>query len=153
MRTFSTAIVTAAAILALAVPAGAQKSIGGATGGKRIGSPLAGLEGDANLDQPVTVSAQFTAATAERPAVLMITAQIVPGYHVYSLTQPAGGPTKTKIEVTPSPQYKLIGQFHGTPEPTKVGKVESHGCVRMTNWDALAVAGMVRKGTPVVFIE
>ena len=38
-------------------------------------------------------------------------------------------------------------------EPAKVGKVDSHGCVRMTNWDALALAEMVRKGTPVEFID
>jgi lipoprotein-anchoring transpeptidase ErfK/SrfK len=43
--------------------------------------------------------------------------------------------------------------IHGTPEPKKVGKTASHGCVRLTNWDALALAKMVRKGTPVVFID
>ncbi len=41
--------------------------------------------------------------------------------------------------------------LHGTPEPGKVGHAESHGCVRMTNWDALHVAGLVRKGTLVIF--
>jgi lipoprotein-anchoring transpeptidase ErfK/SrfK len=43
--------------------------------------------------------------------------------------------------------------IHGTPEPEKVGKTASHGCVRLTNWDALALAKMVRKGTPVEFID
>lgn len=43
--------------------------------------------------------------------------------------------------------------IHGTPEPEKVGKSYSHGCVRLTNWDALALAKMVRKGTPVEFID
>lgn len=43
--------------------------------------------------------------------------------------------------------------IHGTSEPTRVGKVDSHGCVRMTNWDALRLAAMVRKGTPVEFID
>ena len=41
--------------------------------------------------------------------------------------------------------------LHGTPEPGKIGHTESHGCVRMTNWDALHVAGLVRKGTQVIF--
>ena len=27
--------------------------------------------------------------------------------------------------------------IHGTPDPDKVGKTQSHGCVRLTNWDAL----------------
>jgi lipoprotein-anchoring transpeptidase ErfK/SrfK len=43
--------------------------------------------------------------------------------------------------------------IHGTAEPSKVGKADSHGCVRMTNWDALALAKIVRKGMPVEFVE
>jgi lipoprotein-anchoring transpeptidase ErfK/SrfK len=42
--------------------------------------------------------------------------------------------------------------IHGTPNPGKVSKAESHGCVRLTNWDAERLAMMVKKGTPVVFI-
>jgi lipoprotein-anchoring transpeptidase ErfK/SrfK len=41
--------------------------------------------------------------------------------------------------------------LHGTPEPGRIGYTESHGCVRMTNWDALTVAGMARPGTVVIF--
>jgi lipoprotein-anchoring transpeptidase ErfK/SrfK len=43
--------------------------------------------------------------------------------------------------------------IHGTPEPGTVGHTASHGCVRLTNWDATAVAGLVAKGTKVVFVE
>jgi lipoprotein-anchoring transpeptidase ErfK/SrfK len=43
--------------------------------------------------------------------------------------------------------------IHGTAEPGQVGKVGSHGCVRMTNWDALAVARIVGKGTVVEFLD
>ena len=43
--------------------------------------------------------------------------------------------------------------IHGTPDPEKVGKTASHGCVRLTNWDALSLAAMVKKGTPVAFID
>ena len=42
--------------------------------------------------------------------------------------------------------------IHGTPEPSKVGKVDSHGCVRLTNWDAARLAKAVEKGTKVVFV-
>jgi lipoprotein-anchoring transpeptidase ErfK/SrfK len=42
--------------------------------------------------------------------------------------------------------------IHGTPEPDKVGKTQSHGCVRLTNWDALALAKLVKKGTPIDFV-
>jgi lipoprotein-anchoring transpeptidase ErfK/SrfK len=43
--------------------------------------------------------------------------------------------------------------IHGTAEPGKVGRVKSHGCVRLTNWDARMLAAMVRKGTTVEFLE
>ncbi|MGO4386291.1 L,D-transpeptidase family protein [Microvirga sp. 2YAF29] len=43
--------------------------------------------------------------------------------------------------------------IHGTPEPEKVGKAYSNGCVRLTNWDVEALAKMVRKGTPVEFLD
>jgi lipoprotein-anchoring transpeptidase ErfK/SrfK len=43
--------------------------------------------------------------------------------------------------------------LHGTPEPSTIGKTESHGCVRLTNWDAEKLAGLVRPGTKVVFTE
>jgi lipoprotein-anchoring transpeptidase ErfK/SrfK len=43
--------------------------------------------------------------------------------------------------------------IHGTPEPGTVGHTQSHGCVRLTNWDALKLAAMVGKGTKVEFTE
>jgi len=43
--------------------------------------------------------------------------------------------------------------IHGTPEAAEIGHSQSHGCVRMTNWDATRVADLVRDGTPVVFEE
>jgi lipoprotein-anchoring transpeptidase ErfK/SrfK len=43
--------------------------------------------------------------------------------------------------------------LHGTPEPSTIGRTQSHGCVRMTNWDALKVAALVKPGTRVVFAE
>lgn len=47
------------------------------------------------------------------------------------------------------PHYGL----HGTPEPRSIGKAQSHGCVRLTNWDALAVAAAVDASVPVVMQE
>jgi lipoprotein-anchoring transpeptidase ErfK/SrfK len=42
--------------------------------------------------------------------------------------------------------------IHGAPDPTQIGKTASHGCVRLTNWDAAALGHAVRKGTPVLFV-
>jgi lipoprotein-anchoring transpeptidase ErfK/SrfK len=43
--------------------------------------------------------------------------------------------------------------IHGTPEPSLIGHAESHGCVRLTNWDAAELAKIVAVGAPVIFKE
>lgn len=43
--------------------------------------------------------------------------------------------------------------IHGTPEPGNVGKTESHGCIRLTNWSARLLAAAVKPGTPAVLRE
>jgi lipoprotein-anchoring transpeptidase ErfK/SrfK len=43
--------------------------------------------------------------------------------------------------------------FHGTPEPSTVGRTESHGCVRLTNWDATKLGRLVNIGTPIVIVQ
>lgn len=42
--------------------------------------------------------------------------------------------------------------IHGTPEPRFIAKTPSHGCVRLTNWDAEELATAVEKGTTVTFL-
>ena len=66
------------------------------------------------------------------------------------------------VKVAPSPNNPVgavwIGLsaegygIHGTPDADKVGKTQSHGCIRLTNWDALALARLVKKGTPISFV-
>lgn len=41
--------------------------------------------------------------------------------------------------------------IHGTPSPETIGRTESHGCIRLTNWDAARLSLMVKPGTPAVF--
>jgi lipoprotein-anchoring transpeptidase ErfK/SrfK len=43
--------------------------------------------------------------------------------------------------------------IHGTPDPSQIGHTESHGCIRLTNWDALELASIVHPGTPASFVE
>ena len=72
-------------------------------------------------------------------------------------------PTHVKAKIPPGPNNPVgvvwidISRphygLHGTPEPSTIGKTESHGCVRLTNWDALKLAALVRPGTKVVFAE
>jgi lipoprotein-anchoring transpeptidase ErfK/SrfK len=43
--------------------------------------------------------------------------------------------------------------IHGTPEPSRIGKSHSHGCIRLTNWDAAELGHLVTAGTPAVLQE
>jgi lipoprotein-anchoring transpeptidase ErfK/SrfK len=40
--------------------------------------------------------------------------------------------------------------IHGTPEPSTIGKTTSHGCIRLTNWDATELAKVVTPGMPAI---
>jgi lipoprotein-anchoring transpeptidase ErfK/SrfK len=59
------------------------------------------------------------------------------------------GPVGTIWIALDKPTYGI----HGTPEPSKIGKTESHGCVRLTNWDAAELAKIVKPGVFVQFID
>jgi lipoprotein-anchoring transpeptidase ErfK/SrfK len=39
--------------------------------------------------------------------------------------------------------------MHGTPTPDRIGRNESHGCIRMSNWDAFVLSQLIAKGTAV----
>jgi lipoprotein-anchoring transpeptidase ErfK/SrfK len=41
--------------------------------------------------------------------------------------------------------------IHGTDSPDKIGRAESNGCIRLTNWDAARLAQMVKGGIKAVF--
>jgi lipoprotein-anchoring transpeptidase ErfK/SrfK len=70
-------------------------------------------------------------------------------------------PTDSKATLKPGPNSPVgvvwidldVEHYgiHGTPEPMRVGRAESHGCVRLTNWDAAKLAALVGPGTKVQF--
>ncbi|MHB8839973.1 MAG: L,D-transpeptidase family protein [Gemmatimonadaceae bacterium] len=41
--------------------------------------------------------------------------------------------------------------IHGTSEPSRIGRDTSHGCVRLTNWDAVRLASILKLGAQVEF--
>ncbi|WP_274426104.1 L,D-transpeptidase [Chelativorans sp. YIM 93263] len=67
------------------------------------------------------------------------------------LTIPPGpnGPVGTIWIALSKPTYGI----HGTPDPSKIGKTSSHGCIRLTNWDAKELAENVKPGVSVEFVE
>lgn len=74
-----------------------------------------------------------------------------------------GDPSHAKAKIAPGPNNPVGAVWidltkehygiHGTPEPGRIAYSESHGCIRMTNWDVQRVATMVTKGTPVLLVE
>jgi lipoprotein-anchoring transpeptidase ErfK/SrfK len=107
-----------------------------------------------------------TVGSDEKPApsgTLKVTAvKKNPTYHYNPAYAFKGVRTTKPFSVEPGPNNPvgvvwigLTGEgygIHGTPEPGKVGKTQSHGCVRLTNWDALQLASGLSKGTSVDFI-
>lgn len=79
-------------------------------------SPL-GLAGPTDDGPKLKVEASFAPAIGGEAAQLIVTAKLEPGWHTYSITQPPGGPTRTKITVPDSPQYKVLGPFQPTTAP------------------------------------
>jgi lipoprotein-anchoring transpeptidase ErfK/SrfK len=67
------------------------------------------------------------------------------------LTIPPGpnGPVGTVWIALSKPTYGI----HGTPDPSRIGRSQSHGCIRLTNWDATELAKMVKPGVTVEFVD
>jgi thiol:disulfide interchange protein len=93
----------------------------GAAGAQPFSDPLRSSDGIVGqFDSPAgleaaTLESQIAPATADRPAVLLLTVNIAAGRHTYSLTQPAGGPLPSKIELEPSRDYRLLSEFQAHP--------------------------------------
>jgi suppressor for copper-sensitivity B len=78
---------------------------------QRLGGPSDGG------GQPLTLAGSFTVEKGSRRGVLTLSAVMDPGWHVYSLTQPKGGPQKSEIKVTEAPQFKRLGEFQPDHPP------------------------------------
>jgi lipoprotein-anchoring transpeptidase ErfK/SrfK len=68
---------------------------------------------------------------------------------ILSIPPGPNGPVGTVWLALSKPTYGI----HGTPEPSKIGRTQSHGCIRLTNWDATELAKMVSAGVTVEFVE
>ncbi len=103
---------TAAGLLLAAGPAWAQ------FGGDRPGGFSGGF-GRSSAEPVVSVQAQFTAPSADRPGQLFVDATIQSGWHIYSITQASGGPVASQVRLKPSDAYRLAGDFQASPPPKK----------------------------------
>jgi thiol:disulfide interchange protein len=99
------------ALLLFAAQAGAQIDAG--TSGDSLFGPAA-----VGPESIVAVRAEFTPPAAGKPAQLFVTASIQPGWHIYSIAQPEGGPIATKIDLTRLPPgVRLAGPFKPSIAP------------------------------------
>lgn len=110
-RRFAVATLLVVVTSMLASPAFAQRG-GGFNG---LGSGF--MQGGGA--QAVSVTGQFTAPSQGKPGYLFVAAKLKPEWHIYSITQPKGGPVQTKINLKPSDQYRVVGPFQATSEPEK----------------------------------
>ena len=86
-----------------------------------------------------------------------------PRYRFDPVSWPEVKNVKEKLDIPSGPRSPVgicwIGLsidgygIHGTPEPENIGKTGSHGCFRLTNWDAMRLSRMVDVGTEVRFSD
>ena len=108
-----------------------------------------------------------TVGSKEKPTpsgnLKVVSADANPNYRYNPDYQFKGVKSKEAFTIKPGPNNP-VGSYwiglsaegygiHGTPNPSKVSKSESHGCVRLTNWDVGLLGRNVKKGTPVEFVE
>lgn len=108
-----------------------------------------------------------TVGSKERPAPSgELTIEVVadePTYTVKPSNDISGVDASEAFDIAPGPNNPVgttwIGLsknsygLHGTPEPAQIGKTSSHGCIRLTNWDAKKLARSVKSGLTVDFVE
>jgi lipoprotein-anchoring transpeptidase ErfK/SrfK len=143
--------------------------------GSRNNSPVAEIEVDKSTKDvralgdkgelvafyPATIGSKEKPAPSGRYKVRAIAHD--PPYHYDPQFHFKGVHTHHKLTIAPGPNNpvglvwidltKPSYGIHGTPDPSRIGKSFSHGCIRLTNWDALDLARRVRKGTPVDFLD
>lgn len=121
------------------------------------------------LDAEGTVFAQFPASTGSEHDPLPIGDWTIEGvatdptFHYNPELFWDADPSHAKAVLAPGPNNpvgtvwidlsKPHYGIHGTPEPANIGKTQSHGCIRMTNWSARRVAEVVRPGMTAVLEE
>jgi len=118
------------------------------------------------LDADGKVLAQFPASTGSRHDPLPIGEWKINGvarnpvyhYNPNLFWDAQAGDSKAKLAAGPNNPVGVVWidlskdhyGIHGTPEPDGIGKTQSHGCIRLTNWDAAAVAQAVAPGVIVI---
>jgi lipoprotein-anchoring transpeptidase ErfK/SrfK len=120
-----------------------------------------GVSGDLLATYPASIGSQEKPAPSGSYQVRKVVEN--PTYHYNPEFKFKGVKSKKPFTIPPGPNSPVGSVWidltldsygiHGTPDPSKVSKAYSHGCIRLTNWDAEELAKLVKKGTPVEFID
>ncbi|TNC71411.1 L,D-transpeptidase family protein [Rubellimicrobium roseum] len=103
-----------------------------------------------STDSPSPEGVVEVTAIAHLPTYHYSPDNFVQGENLKPLTLPPGpnGPVGSVWIDLSKPSYGL----HGTPEPSSLFRRNSHGCVRLSNWDAEELASLVQVGAVVEFL-
>lgn len=120
-----------------------------------------GEDGKLVVAYPATIGSSETPSPTGTHAISRIVTD--PGYTYNPKVNFKQGANDKVLNIPPGPNGPVGNVWialdkptygvHGTPEPSKIGKTESHGCVRLTNWDAQELAKLVKPGVTVEFVE
>jgi lipoprotein-anchoring transpeptidase ErfK/SrfK len=104
-----------------------------------------------SADNPSPSGVHRVEGIAPNPVYYYDPKHFVQGKNLKKLQLPPGpnNPVGTVWIDLSEPGYGI----HGTPEPSRIDKTGSHGCVRLTNWDAEELAPLVDPGVVVEFID
>jgi lipoprotein-anchoring transpeptidase ErfK/SrfK len=109
------------------------------------------------------IGSELTLLTRYACRLKVVSADANPNYRYNPDYKFKGVKSKEAFTIKPRPNNP-VGSYwiglsaegygiHGTPNPSKVSKSESQGCVRLTNWDVGLLGKSVKKGTPVEFVD
>ena len=120
-----------------------------------------GTNGELLATYPASIGSQEKPAPTGSYQVRMVVQN--PIYHYNPDFKFKGIKSKKPFTIRPGPNNPVGSVWidlsldsygiHGTPDPSKVSKAYSHGCIRLTNWDVEELAKLVKKGTPVEFVD
>ena len=104
-----------------------------------------------SADTPSPTGTYKVVGVAKNPYYSYSPSNFVQGKNLKPLTLPPG-PNAPVGNIWIGLSKKSFG-IHGTPNPSLISKTASHGCIRLTNWDANDLGNKVRSGVTVKFLE
>ena len=104
-----------------------------------------------SADTPSPTGTHKVVGVAKNPYYSYSPSNFIQGKNLKPLTLPPG-PNAPVGNIWIGLSKKSFG-IHGTPNPSLISKTASHGCIRLTNWDANDLGNKVRSGVTVKFLE